>query len=683
MTTYYTKCGIPFEKSGSAVTTGYHLREDEAGKIIDPMCAACPFPIEIKNGWGETATHKRWECRAGSEPPNHENSYQGADGKQVLHIHSLDHALMEGIIAYAKTLPGIQSASYNVDSLSDCRKTLAVYPELNKKGTAAKKELIEKFFPAQEAAPEPSVEPKDQDKDVCGDCSRYTPESRDIGNCEVLKGVVSAYRPACGDFDQAVLDDEEDLSSMDLEGRLDVLLAKGDAEDKANKTASGHACGSCSIGHSYSGKNTYVSVVQSDGITTVRRPIEPETHYCIDFYDGRKKIASDKDFQPDAAPDWCPRNQLEKQQPYKKLKPTVNETTESVIETTESVTGWVESVPDVIKPAEVGQAPAFDYSEVDEDTAHQLQDISNNISRIRLYAVHDIGKQLAAAHGKLAAYGTGTFGRWCESIGFSRDSAENYMRGYQFICRNFGNIDEAANIQPSLLFAASKPSAPPELAQAVIDGDITKHKDYVEAMRKLKKAEEALEAQQTIERDYRRRVEDVEREAELLQAAGRKSEQEALANARERDFEAKKAMENYQVIQKLNQQIDQLKRNTDPEKLKELGAVIREKQESIKRKESEIVELREQLSAKPIEVPAVEVKEIIPMSIKSSWYDAISALVATLAGQTVGDIENLVDVVNGIPAYEEEEFKDNVKDALKYLKALDAVLDKEEPTDEN
>ncbi|MDD4475915.1 MAG: hypothetical protein PHV95_09055 [Eubacteriales bacterium] len=110
---------------------------------------------------------------------------------------------------------------------------------------------------------------------------------------------------------------------------------------------------------------------------------------------------------------------------------------------------------------------------MDEQTSSFLQEKAKTISQIKIRTVHDIGLELSLAHKTLANHKSGTFGVWCESVGISLRTAENYIQAFDYITKNFRNIEDAVGIQPSLLFAASKPSAPPELAQAVMDGDIT------------------------------------------------------------------------------------------------------------------------------------------------------------------------------------------------------------------
>jgi hypothetical protein len=69
---YFTKCDRKFYKSSTADVTGYKL------DLYDPEyeeCKTCPFKIEVKKGYPEVFDH--WECRAGSERPNHENNWCG------------------------------------------------------------------------------------------------------------------------------------------------------------------------------------------------------------------------------------------------------------------------------------------------------------------------------------------------------------------------------------------------------------------------------------------------------------------------------------------------------------------------------------------------------------------------------------------------------------------------------
>lgn len=153
MNTYYTKCGRKFSKSAKADTTGYHITEQpeqgpKPGNIVDTECATCPFVVDVKEGWPKQV-HKRFECRAGSKPPNHTTDWQGIlSDKCTIQILSLRHDFCEAVIAYCRDHPFL-AASYTQDR-PDCRRSVSVSCSQNKSGIAAKKDLIAKFFPPKE-----------------------------------------------------------------------------------------------------------------------------------------------------------------------------------------------------------------------------------------------------------------------------------------------------------------------------------------------------------------------------------------------------------------------------------------------------------------------------------------------------------------------------------------------------
>lgn len=142
-------------------------------------------------------------------------------------------------------------------------------------------------------------------------------------------------------------------------------------------------------------------------------------------------------------------------------------------------------------PALNDTAAAFDYSELDADTAAKLENVTAEIFNVRKEYIFTMAKKVAYAHNLLANHYGGKFGAWCESIGISRDTGNNLVR----VAEIFGNLtaDEQKNlsqIKPSLLYEVSKPSAPPELVEQVKSGDITTHKEYIALKKELEAAEE-------------------------------------------------------------------------------------------------------------------------------------------------------------------------------------------------
>lgn len=137
---------------------------------------------------------------------------------------------------------------------------------------------------------------------------------------------------------------------------------------------------------------------------------------------------------------------------------------------------------------------SFNYSLVDDDTAQYLQDRQQTMKKIVSDNATKIGEQLYLGQQKLANFHNGgLFGQWVDSIGFARSNAYEYINRYRAV-RNLdspGEIEMFESLPKSLSYDISKPSAPKEAVEKVMNGDITTHKEYKELERKLKQSEEA------------------------------------------------------------------------------------------------------------------------------------------------------------------------------------------------
>lgn len=169
----------------------------------------------------------------------------------------------------------------------------------------------------------------------------------------------------------------------------------------------------------------------------------------------------------------------------------------------------------------------FDYAEVAPDVADKLHKHEMTIKGIQSKAIFEIGAELQAAHDELANYRNGSFFSWCESIGIKSTSAKNIMAYHDFISQNLTNKEMLEALPKSLIYEASMKSAPAELTQKVLDGEITTHNQWQkekEAMQKrLAEAEEQAEQAKNeafaAANDRRRaelRAEQVERSNETL-----------------------------------------------------------------------------------------------------------------------------------------------------------------------
>ena len=138
----------------------------------------------------------------------------------------------------------------------------------------------------------------------------------------------------------------------------------------------------------------------------------------------------------------------------------------------------------------------FNYSLVDAKTKEFLEESANIIYGIQSKSAYEIGKQLAKAQEKLARNRYGCFEEWYRSLGFKTTKAYVYINHFKFISSQSEelNIEKFEELPRKLQAEMSKPSANPEVNQAVFNGDVTTHKEYKELERRLKLKDQALEA---------------------------------------------------------------------------------------------------------------------------------------------------------------------------------------------
>ena len=236
---------------------------------------------------------------------------------------------------------------------------------------------------------------------------------------------------------------------------------------------------------------------------------------------------------------------------------------------------------------------AFDYSELDSDTAAKLESVTAEIYSVRKEYIFTMAKKVAYAHDLLANCGNGKFGAWCESIGISRDTGNNLVR----IAELFGNstaeeqinLNKLTNGNVKLLYEAAKPSAPPELVEQVKSGDITTHKEYIELKKQLESQKQnyskVLEENQELRRDRinaMNRANNAERELSDAKAEIEKLSREADEADREYDAMADRECHYETEICELKHQIKELESQprdvavqADPEQERKFSETLR------------------------------------------------------------------------------------------------------------
>ena len=187
----------------------------------------------------------------------------------------------------------------------------------------------------------------------------------------------------------------------------------------------------------------------------------------------------------------------------------------------------------------------FDYSLVDGETAEFLKEREYTINGIAEDARIKIGKELKKAKTKLANHHGGVFQKWVQSGGISLDDAYYYINLNE-LSKNLDNSkkDNFLNAPKSLQKEVMKKSAPDDLKQKVLDGDITTHKEY----KQLTKEKAELEQQNA---QLQSQVEQAQRSEEI---ARKKLEDEQ--NREPEVIEKYTEPEDYQSIKNMNEHLE-------------------------------------------------------------------------------------------------------------------------------
>ena len=140
--------------------------------------------------------------------------------------------------------------------------------------------------------------------------------------------------------------------------------------------------------------------------------------------------------------------------------------------------------------------PEFDYTGLSDKTVatlHSAEDMIRSGYRTAKAAYRTITNAVGMAHDELVTSchderkleeNERTFCAWCESVGLNQRTAYRMLQVSDLMIRSTPNEQKVLEALPiTLLYAAAKPSAPPELVERVKKGEIVTNKAYQAAMK--------------------------------------------------------------------------------------------------------------------------------------------------------------------------------------------------------
>lgn len=254
-------------------------------------------------------------------------------------------------------------------------------------------------------------------------------------------------------------------------------------------------------------------------------------------------------------------------------------------------------------------AEKFNYAVLTAELGDYLRHKEEQLRNEYMNFTANCGRIFAEAQERLAKHGfgenNGVFDKWISSMGFAKPTVYRMISVYNFRSSQIETNEQAQlfdSLSKSLQYEVAKPSAPPELVEQVMNGDITTHKEYIELKKQLDEAQEKAafwnkantatnEENQKLRAERvnaMNRADNAERELSEAQAEIEKLNREADEADREYDAMADRECHYETEICKLEQRIKELEN-------KPVDVAVQTDDSLLKEKEQEISELKEQI----------------------------------------------------------------------------------------
>ena len=156
-----------------------------------------------------------------------------------------------------------------------------------------------------------------------------------------------------------------------------------------------------------------------------------------------------------------------------------------------------------IIPQNAGEiSETFNYAVLSAEMGDYLKHKEQQLKNEYMNFTANCGAIFAEAQEKLAKHGfgesNGLFEKWITSIGFNKQTVYNMISVYNFRSSKILTNDNAEifdSLSKSLQYEIAKPSAPAELVEQVLNGDITTHKDYIALKKQFEEANKLAETE--------------------------------------------------------------------------------------------------------------------------------------------------------------------------------------------
>lgn len=148
------------------------------------------------------------------------------------------------------------------------------------------------------------------------------------------------------------------------------------------------------------------------------------------------------------------------------------------------------------RAAEVSES--FNYAVLTAELGDYLKHMEEKLRNEYMNFTANCGRIFAEAQEKLAGNNqyNGMFEKWITAMGFKKDTVYRMINVFNFRSSQIATSEQNQlfdSLSKSLQYEVAKPSAPPELVEQVMNGDITTHKEYIRLKKELEEAQAKIE----------------------------------------------------------------------------------------------------------------------------------------------------------------------------------------------
>lgn len=273
-------------------------------------------------------------------------------------------------------------------------------------------------------------------------------------------------------------------------------------------------------------------------------------------------------------------------------------------ETADCPEEWKAAEPPAPAPAQ-SEPSAFDYSALDTDTATSLRNCETVIRTETAGYFTLLGAKFKEAQDLLANHSSGTFEQWYTAMGFKRQTVYNLIKRFEFSSSpTIGERAEVFEALPlTLSYEISKPDAPAELVDKVLDGDITSNAEYQKLKKQLEEAEEKREFWIKQNSETNKENQQLRTDRNIALSRANNAEQKlskAEAKIKELECEADEADREYAAMADREDQhetlIADLKRQIKELESRPVEVAVQPDEEALAKKDKEISVLKEEIA---------------------------------------------------------------------------------------